>query len=195
MFDLESVSRRLTQNLLKDVQIDHLQQAKIEYGMSLVLGVAIELILTVGVSFLLGTAIYTLIIMLSALALRLHTGGGHCSSFRRCYVFTLIVFVAVSLVVKFMVVNLEFKALMGLSLVFALISLVLIWKPKRLTLWVWMLCIGLPIWGLISSTEASWLVILALSISAGLSVQAFMGNTTGQKFVQLSDKIMQHLGI
>lgn len=195
MFDLESVARRMTDHLLKDVQMEPIQKAKVEYGLALVLGVASELILTVGVSFFLGTAIYTLIMMLSALALRIFSGGAHCSSFRRCYVFTLVVFVASSLLVKAMVMNIAFKALMGISLLLVLVSLFLIWRPKRFTLWVWLLCAALSIWGVLSSSAASWHMILTLSSVAGLTIQAFMGKEIGQKFVQLSDKLMRNLGI
>ncbi|MGI6317690.1 MAG: accessory gene regulator B family protein [Dethiobacteria bacterium] len=52
-------------------------------GLSIVLGITIELALTLLVSSLFGTAIYTAMIMLSALFLRFFTGGAHCSSFNR----------------------------------------------------------------------------------------------------------------
>lgn len=109
MFDLESTAHRLTNNLIKDVQQDVDQRAKIEYGLSLFLGVAIELIITVGISALFGTALYTILIMLSSLFLRTFTGGAHCSSYRRCVVFTIIVFVGLSFPVRAIAVQTEFS--------------------------------------------------------------------------------------
>ncbi len=105
MFELEVAAHRLANYLTKDVEIDTVQKAKIEYGLSLFLGVAIELIFTVGVSALLGTAVYTLLMMLSALFLRILIGGAHCSSYRRCLVFTMIIFIGLSIPVKYLALN------------------------------------------------------------------------------------------
>lgn len=195
MFDLERVANGLTNNLLKDVQLDTVQRAKVEYGLSLLLGVATELILTVGVSLFFGTAIYTLLIMLSALSLRIFTGGAHCSSFRRCSVFTLVVFSGMSFLVKAMLINMEFREVMWVSVILVLVTLPSIWKPKRFTLVVWVICASLPFWSLFSSSEASWLIQVALSMAAGLVLQGFMLNRIGQKVVMRSDSMMQRLGI
>lgn len=116
MFDLESTAHRLAIRLLTDLPFDTVQKAKVEYGLSLLLGVATELVLTVALSALFGTALDTLIIMLSSLSLRLFTGGAHCSSFRRCTVFTMISFIGLSFPVKAATSGMEFKGLMGVSL-------------------------------------------------------------------------------
>ncbi|GAB6173863.1 accessory gene regulator B family protein [Paradesulfitobacterium aromaticivorans] len=194
MFDLESTAHRLTGHLLKNTPIEPVQKAKVEYGLSLLLGVGTELVLTVAVSALFGTALYTLIIMLSALSLRLFTGGAHCSSFRRCFVLTMVYFIGLSFLVKAASTNMEFKVLMWISMLFVLVAMPFIWKPKRFTLLIWMICASLPIIGLLTDPGTGWR-ILTLPVAAGLAFQAFMLSTPGRKIVLQSDRIMQRLGI
>lgn len=194
MFNLENTAHRLAISLLTDLPFDTDQRAKVEYALALLLGVATELVLTVVVSALLGTALDTLIIMLSALSLRLFTGGAHCSSFRRCSVFTMVCFIGLSFPVKATVTNCEFKGLMWVSLLLVILALPFIWKPQRLTLFVWTICASLPIWGMLSDTETAWR-ILTLPVAAGLVLQSFMLSPLGQKVVLRSDKILQRIGI
>lgn len=194
MFDLETTAHSLAIHLLRDLQFDTDQKGKIEYGIALLLGVATELVLTVAVSALLGTALVTLMIMLSALSLRLFTGGAHCSSFRRCLVFTMVCFIGLSFFVKVTAANMEFQALMWVSLILVLVALPFIWKPKHFTLLVWAICVSFPIWGMLSTTEAAWR-ILTLPVAVGLVLQSFMLSSLGQNVVLRSDKIMQRIGI
>ncbi|NLI90688.1 MAG: hypothetical protein GX434_00390 [Peptococcaceae bacterium] len=100
MFDLEGTAHRITDYLVKDVHLNTSESAKIEYGLSLFMGIAIELVLTTSISALFGTAFDTFLIMVSALFLRVFTGGAHCSSYRRCLVFTLVIFIGLSFPVK-----------------------------------------------------------------------------------------------
>lgn len=194
MFDLERTARRLADRLLIDVPFDNVQKAKVEYGLSLLLGVVTELFLALAVSAVLGTALFTLIIMLSALALRLFTGGAHCSSFRRCLVFTIVCFISLSFPVKTAVNTLEFEQQMWIAFLLILLTLPLIWKPNRLTLLIWTICASLPVIGLLGVFNAGWRILI-LPIAAGLVFQAFMFCPLGHKVVQGSDKIMKQLGI
>ncbi|MPN18057.1 hypothetical protein SDC9_165415 [bioreactor metagenome] len=85
---------------------------------------------------------------------------------------------------------------MGISLLLAGVSLFLMWRPKRSAITVWVVFgLVLPIIGLLTPTYASGLEILALSCAAGITIQAFMGNTYGEKFVLLSDNLMKQLRI
>ena len=102
MLGLEETAHRLANYLTRDVQIDTRQKARIEYGLSLSLGVAIELVFTLGVAVLLGTALYTFLMMLSSLLLRVFIGGTHCSSYRRCLVFTMVIFIGLSIPAKYL---------------------------------------------------------------------------------------------
>lgn len=194
MFDLESTAHRLAVLLLTDLPFDTNQKAKAEYALSLLLGVATELVLTVTVSALFGTALVTLIIMLSALSLRVFTGGAHCSSFRRCLVFTMVNFIGLSFPVKASVNNWEFKGLMWASLLLVILALPFIWKTQRFTLFVWTICASLPICGMLSANGITWR-ILTLPVAAGLVLQSIMLSPLGQKVVLRSDKIMQRIGI
>lgn len=194
MFDLENTAHRLTGQLLKNTPLEPAQKAKVEYGLSLLLGIGTELVLTVAVSVLFGTALYTLIIMLSALSLRIFTGGAHCSSFRRCSVFTMVYFIGLSLLVKTASINMEIKILMVISVIIVLLALPFIWKPKLYPLLIWITYSSLPIIGLLNGPGAFWR-ILTLPLAVGLAFQAIMLSTLGKKIVLKSDRIMQRIGI
>jgi accessory gene regulator B len=123
LFSLEEIAHHLTANMTKDSTMDTAQKAKIEYGLSLTLGVIIEFVLTVGASAFLGATVYTLVIMLSALVLRVFTGGSHCSSYRRCLVFTILIFVGLSLIAKIIAANTPFNGIIEMFLFPAIIGI------------------------------------------------------------------------
>ncbi|MGI6317692.1 MAG: accessory gene regulator B family protein [Dethiobacteria bacterium] len=102
MLNIERTAQRLTDTLFRNQNMSQVEKAKLEYGLSIVLGITIELALTLLVSAIFGTAIYTAMIMLSALFLRFFTGGAHCSTFNRCLLFTILLFVPASLLVRFL---------------------------------------------------------------------------------------------
>ncbi|MCB8814762.1 accessory gene regulator B family protein [Desulfosporosinus shakirovi] len=195
MFELERIAHGMTNNLLKDSPMDAVEKAKVEYGLALVLGLGIEFILTVGVSFFLETVVYTIIIMLSALALRISMGGAHCSSFLRCQVFTLVLFIGTSISVKKMVLSLELRVLIIVSLILGIIALIRIWKLNYSGLIVWILFVLLPVMGLSIFNKPHGLMVLALSSSSGIFLQSFMASTIGKVIVKKSDQAMQRLGI
>jgi len=102
MINIEKTAKKFTEAFFHNQNLNQVEKAKLEYGLSIILGITIELTLTLLVSALFGTTIYTAIIMLSALFLRFLTGGAHCSSFNRCLVFTIMLFVPASLLVKYL---------------------------------------------------------------------------------------------
>ena len=112
MLNIERTAQRLTDTLLRNQNMSQVEKAKLEYGLSIVLGITIELALTLLVSAIFGTAIYRAMIMLSALFLRFFTGGAHCSTFNRCLLFTILLFVPASLLVRF----LSYKLAPGIAL-------------------------------------------------------------------------------
>lgn len=123
VFNLEELAHNLTEKMTKDSTMDAVQIAKVEYGLALLLGVTIELVLTIGVSAILGAAVYALIIMLSALALRIFTGGSHCSSFRRCLFFTMLFFVGLSVLAKVISIYTHFNGVIETVLFPAIIGI------------------------------------------------------------------------
>lgn len=195
MFELEHMARSLANSLLKDSELNTVQKARVEYGLALVLGLAIEFSLTVGGALIMGTMVYAMLIMLSALLLRIFSGGTHCSSFLRCLVFTMVLFLANSLIVKEMVLNLEFQISMVLALMLGMISLFLLRKPQRSVFAIWLISMIFPVLGLLGLVKADWLMIMALSSVTGIFIQAIMGSAGGKLFVQKSDRFMQRVGI
>jgi accessory gene regulator B len=107
MLNIERTAQRLTDTLFRNQNMSQVEKAKLEYGLSIVLGITIELALTLLFSAIFGTAIYTAMIMLSALFLRFFTGGAHCSSFNRCLLFTILLFVPSSLLVKYLSIKFD----------------------------------------------------------------------------------------
>lgn len=73
LFDLEKTSARIAGVLLKEANQE--EKVKAEYGLSIVLGIMIELGLALFIALIIKTFLFTLIIMLSALLLRITTGG------------------------------------------------------------------------------------------------------------------------
>ena len=102
MLNIERTAKKLADTLFRNQRMNQVEKTKLEYGLSIVLGITIELALTLLVSAIFGTATYTAIIMLSALFLRFFTGGAHCSSFNRCLLFTILLFVPASILVKYL---------------------------------------------------------------------------------------------
>lgn len=65
--NIEKLAEKLTQRLFKTQNLTDIEMAKIQYGISLILGVIIEFTLVYAISLILGFGFYTVVIMLSAL--------------------------------------------------------------------------------------------------------------------------------
>ena len=71
MVNLERILHTIVSIMFKEKEMDEIKRAKIEYGLSLVLGVSIEFIIVLFISLVFKTTLYT--------------GGARCSSYDRRY--------------------------------------------------------------------------------------------------------------
>ena len=74
MIDLEGIAAKLANSLYGDSDMDEIEKAKIEYGFSLTIGLALTIVLALVPAAILGT-FSTLMLMMAALVTRLFSGG------------------------------------------------------------------------------------------------------------------------
>jgi len=103
-------------------------------------------------------------------------------------------FIGASVVVKALIIKLDYHVLMWISLALVVMALPFIWKLRRFTLILLALCASLTVYGLFSTPTSGWLV-LTFSVPAGLFLQAFMSSSLERKVVIQSDRVMQGLRI
>ncbi|ERM91716.1 Accessory gene regulator B [Caldanaerobacter subterraneus subsp. yonseiensis KB-1] len=185
---IEKLSQRIVQKVFKGQNLSEIELAKIEYGLSLVLGILIEFILIFFVGFLLGVGYYVAVIMISSLFLRIGTGGAHCSTYRRCVTFTGIYFLPFSFVAKFVDAhNLPLlKLVIGIALIFVVLGIMLLMKKIKFFM-------GILVLETIVFVLFSERAFFASSI--GLFLQSVMTTAFGERLVNLADNLMAKIGI
>ena len=193
MFNLEKTAEKIINRTFQD-HLSDLDKAKAQYGLSIILRMAIELVLAIFISLLFKTFFYMVIIMLSALSLRMVTGGAHCSSYPRCVVFTTAYFIPFSLLAKILHTGLIAQFLYIISGALLITVLPVLLKFKRYAV------IVLPLIILVTSITAvaagkTTAAGLLLAISLGLGLQAFILTSPGITLVTMADKLMKKAGV
>lgn len=190
--NLEKFAWKLTTALFAESDISQGDLAKIEYGFSLTLGVAIGLMSAVVIASFLGNIFYTMLIMFSALGVRLFTGGAHCSTYARCLVLTLLVFIPAGLVVRAMIQLLAADILLwvyGAQAAFVLLYLAR--KGSRSVLLVAALNLGMAL-------STIWLggwPQLNYVVSSGFLIQILFLTRVGSQLVKGADLVLKKVGL
>lgn len=189
IINLEGIAHRLTTKLYGSTDLDEVEKAKIEYGLSLTLGVGLALVVSLGFALVLGTVGYTLILFASTMALRIFSGGAHCTSYDRCLALSLLVFVSGAYAVK-VAGALSPQVLLamygGLSL---LPLLYLVFKDAKLAGLV-LLINGLAM-GLCYLLAGGLAPQALLSLAVGICFQTAMLTRPGQWFVSQADRVLK----
>lgn len=102
MIDLEGIAAKLADSLYGDSDMDEIEKAKIEYGFSLTMGLALTIVLTLVPAAILGTFFTTFVLMMAALVTRLYSGGAHCTSYSRCLLLSLLIFIPSGILAKYL---------------------------------------------------------------------------------------------
>ncbi|KKM08981.1 hypothetical protein SY88_21265 [Clostridiales bacterium PH28_bin88] len=189
MFNLEKTSGKIVHVLFRNTTLSPEEKAKAEYGLSVLLGIIIELSMATLISLAIDTVFYIILIMLSALSLRTLTGGAHCSSYDRCLVFTLGYFLPPSVLAKTLHIHFESELLFLLSVALMATTLPIILQSKpysRSILFPLALTAGASLLVNQSTMAAVW-----LSVALGLALQAFVLTKVGKQFVQIADTVMK----
>lgn len=190
MINLEGIANKITSALYDNAGLDEVKKAKIEYGLSLTMGVALAMAMALIFAVILKTVPQTLALTLSALLLRIFSGGAHCSSYDRCLVFSLLVFVPVSVLVKYLSGALAGDVLMGAYLgILVLMFLYLLFKNYKLSLLV-LLANGVVI-ALVYALNKEFLSAPLFAIGTGMFIQTTMLTKLGYWFVRQVDMLLK----
>lgn len=186
MIDLEGLAHWLANAMFGDSDLEETEKAKIEYGFSLTIGIGLTFILSMVPAVFLGTIFYTLLIMVSALGVRLFSGGGHCTSYARCLLLSLLIFVPGGAFVKLLAVYapLWLIALICSCLLLAPLTCYFCKQgrfslpPALLSAVALALCFHL---------KGKILTEIILPAAMGIFIQTFMTTGLGEKFVEKTD--------
>ncbi|ADH60363.1 Accessory gene regulator B [Thermoanaerobacter mathranii subsp. mathranii str. A3] len=190
--NIEKLAETLAQRLFKTQNLTDIEMAKIQYGISLILGVIIEFTLVYAISLILGIGFYTAVIMFSALFLRINTGGAHCTTYNRCITFTAFYFIPFSALAKFVDVHFSLYLKIFVSLLLYFIVLVMV-KNNKFYRAVIMFLIGINILLFFANTIVGVKVLFLISI--GFTLQAIMRTTLGETIVEIADAFLKKAGI
>jgi len=191
MFNLEKMSHKIINVLFNNSGIDELTKAKAEYGLSLLLGIFIELSFCLLIAGILGLFREAFLLMTFSLIVRVFAGGAHCSSYGRCLSFTIFFYIFFSYLAKYLSIFLSLNLLYSLSLLFLIITIYLFKKTPPLFIKI------LFIDGVI--LISFWLLGIAADyifiVNLGILLQSLMGTETGSNIVKSIDTWMIKIGI
>lgn len=189
IIDLEGISHKLTLKLYGETDLDEVEKAKIEYGLSLTLGVGLALMVALVFAFLLGTVRYTLILFASTMALRIFSGGAHCTSYDRCLTLSLLVFVPGAYAIKAagaLSPQVLLVAYGGMSMLYLIYLVFRDAKLAGLVLFINALALGLC-YLLTGGLPPQAL----LSLAGGIAFQTTMLTRPGQWLIAQADKVLK----
>ncbi|HHW57400.1 MAG TPA: accessory regulator AgrB [Clostridia bacterium] len=190
--NVEKLAERLAQRLFITQNLRDIEMAKIQYGISLILGVIIEFTVVYAISLILGFGFYTVVIMLSALFLRINTGGAHCSTYNRCVAFTAIYFLPFSALTKFinLYFSLKVEFITSILLYFIVFAIVREYKFYKIVI-----SISVILDTLLFFIGAAFGVKIFFIISISFILQSIMITPLGGMIVSRADSILKKLKI
>lgn len=83
---IHELSVRFAAYLAQELKNDHRQELRMAYGLEILLGEIVKLIVIISLSWILGIFTEVITITVTAGALRLASGGEHCSEYYRCLI-------------------------------------------------------------------------------------------------------------
>ncbi len=192
---IKKLSEKITAWIVKDLDISPKQASAMRYGLESVIGTLIETATVFLFAYFMGTLPYAIFLMIPPFFYRMLADGPHCTSYKRCFVFTLTVYLSFALMAKHIYIHSSLSLLLLLVL-FSFFSLISSYRNKllkniRATV-LYLLCastIFLLCWHLSIYRE------LVFAGTLGLSLQAFISTPAGYKMVKLFDNIFKHLKI
>ncbi|WP_427337906.1 accessory gene regulator B family protein [Caloranaerobacter sp. DY30410] len=193
MINLEKISESLTNSICRHSNFDQKQKTQIYYGLQLILGILIEFFVVFIISLILNITDFVITMMFSSLALRIFTGGAHCTSYDRCLAFTVIVYIFFSMLVK--ISFLPYISLIVLTIVIIILGFVIINNIKMQFKNIGIII--LLIWGtmmismlLLKNDDLHFLKVL-LSSCIGISIQLFNLTSIGSIFINKCDSFLK----
>ena len=178
------------------------------YGLEIIIGAILKgLILTV-ISYLLGIFTPTITVIIFAAVLRIVSGGAHCSSYRRCLISGLIVFISLGFMntIFYVTSNKAFNLLLTIGFLFTLV-VIMLWVPgpsdnrriiekeRRLRFKCFSLLITIASYVVIIWAYHNNLRLIAQSGLTGLLWQTFSVTPAGYVFLTVLDSVLNKLKI
>jgi len=191
MIDLEGLAHKLT-NAVCAADLAEAEKAKIEYGFSLTMGVGLTLLLALVPAALLGALACTVVMMVAALVIRLFSGGAHCSSYTRCLVLSLLIFVPGGALAKYLAETGSFwlTALICSCLVMSALTYQLNRQVKLVLPTALLSAIAFASGYLL---KGSFLPEVMLPAAMGVFTQTVMVTSLGQRIVKKADYLLKHI--
>ncbi|WP_069650568.1 accessory gene regulator B family protein [Caloranaerobacter ferrireducens] len=193
MINLEKISASLTNNICRYSNFDQKQKAQIYYGLQLILGILIEFFIVFIISLILNITDFVITMMFSSLVLRIFTGGAHCTSYDRCLIFTVVVYIFFSMLVK--ISFLPYISLIVLTISIVVLGIIIISNIKMQFKNIGIII--LLIWGimmlsiLLLKNDNSYFLKVLLSSCIGISIQLFNLTSFGNIFINKCDSFLK----
>lgn len=189
MIELESIAHKLVEVIYGDAQFTEQEKAQIEYGFSLTLGLAVTMVLALIPALFLGSLLSTSLVMVSALVVRLFSGGGHCSSYGRCLLLSLLIFVPAGLLVKVLAATAPVQVLISVNIVLALAPILYTLGKQSKLAFLMATLQGVAL--VPSFLKGRWLPAISLAVAVGVFTQAAIATKAGEKVVETVDVLLR----
>ena len=202
---IHGVSEQFAAYLARELDIDQRQELRMGYGLEILLGEIVKLIVIISSAWILGILPQVLTITISAGILRLASGGEHCSAYYRCLIGGTVWFLLLGWGVDSLNAVISppvISANAGL-LFFASLAIILKYAPgetenkpksgeaerekfKRWSVAI-MLAYGLM---LVLFSNVAVLDFLILPMAVGIAAQAFTVSPAGYGFLHFIDRVL-----
>lgn len=202
---IHGVSEQFAAYLARELDIDQRQELRMGYGLEILLGEIVKLIIIISSAWILGILPQVLTITISAGILRLASGGEHCSAYYRCLIggtvwflllgwgvyslhafispsvisvdAGLLFFISLAIILKYAPGETENKPITGEA------------EREKFKKWsvAIMLAYGLM---LVLFSNVAVLDSLVLPMAAGIMAQAFTVSPAGYDFLHFIDRVL-----
>lgn len=202
---IHDLATTIASYLGRELESERLQEARMAFGLELILGDIVKIIFTLTLSYLLGIVPEVLVIMVTAAILRLASGGEHCSAYYRCLLGSTCCFLLLGWVVHRLSPILSQPLIIIVIIACFLVVESILWRyapgdteNKPITTEAdkkrfkqWSLLIGFILF-LIMMFCASFEILRAfvLSVALGMLEQAFTVTPWGYRFLHLVDRVL-----
>ncbi len=189
MPSLEEISHRIIVRMYRGREADEKEKAQAEFGLSIIMGTGLEILAVILASFLLmGTAFYAFFVMVGFFLLRTYTGGAHCTTYLRCFLVTLFIFVPASFLARFLhFQSLDEPFVLLLLVVLSLLSVILIVGKKRFVATIFALSSAVLLAIVSMFPDFPSLRGIAVSIVLGGFIQAVSQTGQGKAVISFLD--------
>lgn len=200
---IHQLAEKIAEYLGRELKLENSRKAVITYGLEIVLGGLVKLLVFLAIPFILGILHQTWAAVISSVLYRLPAGGAHCSAYYRCLAGSLVTFSFIGLLAKMAAgYNLPVDTIVLSTLILAAVATA-IWVPAdtekkpvtrpgdRIKAKIWA-------YGVLFAYVLLWYTCdlprdLVLAGSVGLLIQVFTVTPAGYRAMDRLDRILAGL--